>query len=599
MKFFCRLVDEQNVDFGVTVQDQHADESKNRNVSHIARKLNFEETFVMAIPSDKMIDSETLASQCSDSVGKFSMGLRYTFSQEPGEKMQADALEAVDNFLFINDVGLSQDFNIEKSVDSKKSPVHSAAGSHFPLKMNVPRSPVASSRIFDWVDSLEDDGGGHFFMKRKDFLLGNNKHSKNSNSVSKTPRLVGVTFDKFSSTDSMSAPLAFSETRSKQQSDASLNVEISSIKHSKETNLQRGEGMSDTGQDTQVAAEAMEALCTRPFHCHADIAGDSSYAPQKMENISSNHEGSVKRTPRSKMLHDVNGEQVTEKSSMENKSRKRGRRKSAVVMHEKEHVDMKCHEPPNVGGSVGSLFIDDQPLSSNTRVLRRNSLRKTTVAQQMRNSKENTGSRHGKQSMDYEISEKGKTEAKPAGIKRKHSRTMISQPKTGGRTDYDRSNVNFSHSPVIFSNSAGTSKKGHVIPSINEVVGTTNSVFCSEVHTAVKTIPSSRLETSKEAVQNLSDQDVQEKEHQTFCLTSVSPCIKLSNSLPVCTIEVSPRKKCERQSVARELIKLKRNTRVTPNSDFRNPRRRGTASIRVCLSHHLDDVMIKQQKRVS
>ncbi|CAA7399960.1 unnamed protein product [Spirodela intermedia] len=487
--FWDSRVDEQNLDFGIAMQGQHAEEVANKNVNLTARKLNFEEK-----TSEKSDDGNP-QSLCSLFGDNSVAGLSYIYSQEPGEQLQADALNTIDNFLFINDVGLSQEPNDGKSVEVRTSPVSSAAGAHNLLKMSGPRSPVGKSGIFDWVDSLEDEGGGDFFRKRKDLFFGSSEHLKNSNTqFLKKSRLARGAFDKlgdiegrFPNADSKRMRLTFSEPRPKQDIFITYNSLDSPVKTSRALLAQiagklktesptmnqsnercaerREENTYDIGPDTQVAAEAMEALVLGHFSEHVDRAGNAAdpvmspvYTPVKKRRTSSNLGGSVRRSMRIKMLHaDANSHG---NSSKENESLKRGLRKSARMKHENELSERKPRKSlrtetaqskgkfssplgtevdeavaksgtERVGESAGSLSFNDQTWSDNECVQRVNSLSVTPVAHRTRSSKLNAAVRHRKQPIDYEMPEKGLMVENPAAPKRKRSRIIVSQPETG------------------------------------------------------------------------------------------------------------------------------------------------------------------------
>ncbi|KAL9270881.1 PAX-interacting protein 1-like protein [Drosera capensis] len=115
-------------------------------------------------------------------------GLSYANSQEPGDLSQANALEVVDKFLEVNvfdfDLGIR---HVEAGCKRSNSLSRTKGTQKLAKKADLRRT-VAESRIFDWDDNLEDEGGGEFFCKKKDVLLGAGPGSCKSSAVGRKPR---------------------------------------------------------------------------------------------------------------------------------------------------------------------------------------------------------------------------------------------------------------------------------------------------------------------------------------------------------------------------------------------------------------------------
>ncbi|XP_078446827.1 uncharacterized protein LOC144715727 [Wolffia australiana] len=227
----------------------HGDEAASRNVSHAARKLDFEEK--LSGGADGRNSEPVYSLYCS---------------QEPAEQIKADALKAVDKFLFVNDMGLSQDYNNGTRIEVEKFSVPIAVGAHKLMKTCIPGNPLGKARIFDWVDSCEDEGGGDFFTKRKDLFFGGTLHMKKSHASSLKEE------GRFSGDGSKRTRLSSSERRRKPK------TSIGDVSRDSPVKLSR-----TAGPDTQVAAEAMDL-------------------------ISSNLGGSVRRSMRLKALHNTSKE---------------------------------------------------------------------------------------------------------------------------------------------------------------------------------------------------------------------------------------------------------------------------------------------------
>ncbi|XP_042440956.1 dentin sialophosphoprotein-like isoform X2 [Zingiber officinale] len=220
-------------------------------------------------------------------------GLSYVVSQEPSDLSQANALDIVDQFLLINDVGSSQE-NKNVGTDTLKSPhVSGAKIVQLVAERTNCTSPVGKPEVFDWNDSLEDEGGGEIFTKRKDsFFDGNWGGLKSHSHFQKSRQAIshkirdeigkhGRNVANFENTERGNAS-AHSDSRFVRS-----NVVGSGQIHISETNIKKNlfkdqneeanlvplqnqldasdtkggsEGSTEVGPDTQMAAEAMEAL---------------------------------------------------------------------------------------------------------------------------------------------------------------------------------------------------------------------------------------------------------------------------------------------------------------------------------------------------
>ncbi|KAL6840977.1 hypothetical protein ACP4OV_029237 [Aristida adscensionis] len=118
----------------------------------------------------KKLFADTTAEEC-ESNNRSLAGLSYIGSQEPGDLSQANAFEVVDRLISING-GLSSQETTPNKLEVAKPRVSSKRGTLM-LAEKVDRSKISSGKaeIFEWVDSLEDDGGGDFFSRNKDIML--------------------------------------------------------------------------------------------------------------------------------------------------------------------------------------------------------------------------------------------------------------------------------------------------------------------------------------------------------------------------------------------------------------------------------------------
>ncbi|KAJ7955026.1 BRCT domain DNA repair protein [Quillaja saponaria] len=215
-------------------------------------------------------------------------GLSYVDSQEPGELSQANALDFVDKFLKDNNT-LEFDPEIDhgKTVVEKSKSLPSAKGQKSLAKITSNRNTGGGTGIFDWDDSREDEGGGDIFLRRKrDFFysgshrrksfpqLQKNKGSRPDECIDDDKQL-HISNKRTSLVNSDSRlVLHFPELNTKTVQEAKgkskwnlVNAldeqcEIDSCRRQLEANATERDGqqMLNVGLDTQMAAEAMEAL---------------------------------------------------------------------------------------------------------------------------------------------------------------------------------------------------------------------------------------------------------------------------------------------------------------------------------------------------
>ncbi|KAK3440993.1 hypothetical protein EUGRSUZ_B01260 [Eucalyptus grandis] len=98
-------------------------------------------------------------------------GLSYVESQEPGDLSQANALDFVDRFLKDNVEQLDEELDFGKTIGRKPLSISCAEGPRN-LAKSASRITVRAE-VFDWDDGREDEGGGDIFCRRReDFFDG-------------------------------------------------------------------------------------------------------------------------------------------------------------------------------------------------------------------------------------------------------------------------------------------------------------------------------------------------------------------------------------------------------------------------------------------
>lgn len=214
-------------------------------------------------------------------------GLSYVNSQEPGELSQINALDYVDRFLKNNIVEFDQETNRVKNVEKKSESLPSTKWKQSLLKRVNDRSKATKAEIYDWDDSREDEGGGDIFSRRKeDFfedgtqgprsLPGFRKIKSRRPNDDKDEEERSNIPDKRKTAVHSDSKLGMHNLKIRDNTiqeitrelkrnlanelDEQLNSSCSRGEMEPNAN-EDGQEMLDVGLDTQMAAEAMEALC--------------------------------------------------------------------------------------------------------------------------------------------------------------------------------------------------------------------------------------------------------------------------------------------------------------------------------------------------
>uniref|UniRef100_F6HDI8 BRCT domain-containing protein n=1 Tax=Vitis vinifera TaxID=29760 RepID=F6HDI8_VITVI len=269
-------------------------ETKCRVSRSTVRKLFTEDTFAEKSRSTNNIHSNDEGTDLSQllACGNKSAGLSYVDSQEPEEASQANALDFVDRFLQVNMLEFDQEVDHGKTTKTKSITVSSAKGPQSLAKASNRRNTVGQSEIFDWDDNREDEGGGEFFCHRKEELFDHKHHGRISSSEPRKTRqadLKGSQVDEFRNKEEKLKihhkimNFVHSEPRlvrpNSKENDKIFQDDNMKIKKNlaneldEELNAESSGGefeatgadmdvpdMPNVGFDTQMAAEAMEAL---------------------------------------------------------------------------------------------------------------------------------------------------------------------------------------------------------------------------------------------------------------------------------------------------------------------------------------------------
>ncbi|XP_038875633.1 uncharacterized protein LOC120068034 [Benincasa hispida] len=276
-------IDRQNGHGQYSVNDGDSGNIKCRVGSSAVRKLFTEDYTPVGDLGDlhtshDISDLDPHQLTACDGDGDQLAGLSYVDSQEPGELTQDNALDFVENFLKDNPIEFDLDGGMHK-LDAMVQPklVPNPRGQYNLANIVNCIRTVGESRVFDWDDNREDEGGGDIFCRKKEEFFTEPRKSKG--------RRLDRNGDKEASLSiqNMKSRLFCSDSRlelrkGKENNESSREASVKCKKNISYKLNQENDGdacrgeledndvqpdqqeVSNVGFDTQMAAEAMEAL---------------------------------------------------------------------------------------------------------------------------------------------------------------------------------------------------------------------------------------------------------------------------------------------------------------------------------------------------
>ncbi|XP_004298093.1 PREDICTED: uncharacterized protein LOC101304379 [Fragaria vesca subsp. vesca] len=322
-------------------------------------------------------------------------GLSYADSQEPGELSQANALNFVDKFLQDNVEEFDKEGECRKSSKKITKVVSSAKGPQILAKKANEISLVTDAGIYEWDDNREDEGGGELFRrKRTDFFSGGSHGSKSLPQPWKVKRnRADEPHDNKQTLQGKNKKVGAVHSDSKllvQNSKASEVMECEDeMRHKRNLTNEfdeqfnmcstRGQldahvnkpqvpEMLNVGFDTQIAAEAMEALFNGEgiSNCEVNNAIHRNSPEGSMGEKSKNT--SVKKPPSRKRAHlsdagvdsrksqqakktrrvDPNSIEDSSIAPLENSKNARKRHESALVIIKSKKAESRAAKHVNI-----------------------------------------------------------------------------------------------------------------------------------------------------------------------------------------------------------------------------------------------------------
>ncbi|KAL1197454.1 hypothetical protein V5N11_012034 [Cardamine amara subsp. amara] len=186
-------------------------------------------------------------------------GLSYIDSQEPGEASQASALNLVDKL--ISESGLEFALEVEtdcgRRTEEKSKCVASVKGPQELAKKVSYKVGAVGNHIFDWDDNLEDEGGGDIYRRRKEEFFGVASKGRESSTLPREQKRELIHKIHRGVETAVGKRKAHSDSRLLQPSVTRSRQNVQATKKNLVNELDEV-----LGPDTQVAAEAIDALCS-------------------------------------------------------------------------------------------------------------------------------------------------------------------------------------------------------------------------------------------------------------------------------------------------------------------------------------------------
>ncbi|XP_012482073.1 uncharacterized protein LOC105796804 isoform X2 [Gossypium raimondii] len=242
-------------------------------------------------------------------------GLSYIDSQEPGELSQANALDFVERFVNDKLMELDNEVDFGKSTGGNSKLISCAKGLQSLAKRTIERSTAGEAGNFEWDDFREDEGGGDIYRRMKEEFYGNRSQARKSSTNLRKPK--GKKLNESCNVDqpkSGDKRMVHSESKlllcklkdndmTLQEGQMNFRKNLSNeFDEQFNSDSSRGqleptgaktgaaEELNDVGFDTQIAAEAIEAL----------FNGEAATEPKANQGVQSISKGSSKASFRGK-----------------------------------------------------------------------------------------------------------------------------------------------------------------------------------------------------------------------------------------------------------------------------------------------------------
>ncbi|PPR99485.1 hypothetical protein GOBAR_AA21173 [Gossypium barbadense] len=617
-------------------------------------------------------------------------GLSYIDSQEPGELSQANALDFVERFVNDKLMELDNEVDFGKSTGGNSKLISCAKGLQSLAKRTIERSTAGEAGNFEWDDFREDEGGGDIYRRMKEEFYGNRSQAQKSSTNLRKPK--GKKLNESCNVDqpkSGDKRTAHSESKllmcklkdnDKTLQEGQMNFgknlsnefdeqfnSDSSIGQLEPTGAKTdaAEELNDVGFDTQIAAEAIEALfngeaATEPKANQGvqSISKGSSKAPfrgKEGKRISSTSRKGVSCSDATRFTRQSKRSKLNEDSSvlLEKHSKnvgkessvttpvsdcKKGRKRIKEVGFLQESrigsTDVKLSGMSNANGQLSILHSDQSGEHGNGNVKLSIDVHLELISKSIGNHVPSyPRKRRSSRKMPVGLGESDKMEAqprKPAQPDDNGKPTAMQKTSRGNNRSTcipsstrrtARSSVNTCPLPYFSDqNSEGKlshqslDKQGSDADELNCNLSDKNGRMISKRKIgpkAAKAITHAggnpgaiSLSNAENLTVNVdSEKSPKEKSRSpgSLCTTPTNHLTPINAASPVCMGEEYYKQSCKKNllkaSLTKELRSLCPNEAepISPLKDMR--KRRNLADVRVLFSNHLDEDILKQQKK--
>ncbi|XP_022930259.1 uncharacterized protein LOC111436765 isoform X1 [Cucurbita moschata] len=575
-------------------------------------------------------------------------GLSYVDSQEPGDLMQDNALDFVDKFLKNNSLEFDQGGGARKldAIVQTKSVVSPKGQYNLAKIVNCMRT-VGESRVFDWDDNREDEGGGDIFCRRKEEFFTEPRKSKgrrpDSNCDIKGSLSIPNMKSRLFCSDSrieLSKGSENNETAREAKVKCKKNLcnkldrqndgdacRVESEDNDIEPNQQE---IPDVGFDTQMAAEALETLfndesinklVNNEANQHLENSPKDSFggSPTGRSNTSSNTRKSLKKG------------RASSSGVVPRQSKKINQKFSGNFMKACENETVKMSRRNNktdadgiIGngntGSVPSNVAKVSPVARRTRhSMTVNQSKKAKVASgECEQSVTKVGPLIKKRSADRAT---GDPKAKRTKSREAVSKILVTKSKEGTKSDAtssigQRRSCDMLAGQVSLSDelvgqtvirrprSCSTRKTRSSLGVISSLASNENleRAGAEKSNDGNITIKDGCMVSS--VVKTTSDESPSKrrKPSDTVCSTPPDNCRTPINAVsPVCMGNEYYKQSCKKSpfkpSLLKELRDLTATGLVSGPLSTESRRRKDMNDVQVLYSQHLDEYIIKQQKK--
>ncbi|KAL8128640.1 hypothetical protein V2J09_017795 [Rumex salicifolius] len=576
-------------------------------------------------------------------------GLSFINSQEPGDLSQATALNFVDQFLKENVCDFDLAARQQHVSCENQIPMSSSAKGTQKLAKNVNRrSSLLKNGVYDWDNRLEDEGGGDFLSRNKELFFGKKigahkplteplkpKHlrlngrnqgsiNKEGNSKNQHKTALGLAHSEPTITSGRKLDqLEKLNIRRDLNGDFEKQVETEAI----------GEILEavGVGVDTQMAAEAIETLSKgislpmdsenaiegeeREFEADLGVTTRSKRIKQSKEQRGDESKHSVASHPYNGRKRVVKGKAISQiENTVQIAKDLKGvtEKRTSNVKEKVKNTARKRNVYDNGSSPAKKRCVEKKinyvaPIASRTRNVRRASVGPANTALELSdNPKTKT------EYLTVTDTDGNKRTRKNAGIDALERTLRLATLRDGIHKDECNRRSVQNRSDQLSEN---TKSKGSLEESAKQDLGEQsitkkrrsntsvlprkqfNPTFPSNEHD-VCTLPSAENTEPERVTQGTP----QENSSVSACVTPVNLKTPIVTSSPVCMGDEYYKLSCNtnltRSSLRKELNSLTPSGPkcISPDKGLR--KRRDMASIKVLFSHHLNEDIIRQQKKI-